>query len=125
MVGTTCTTDPSARWTIAESVVPPVSEPLDLDALKSQLFWCDGRPSERAGDALKALIAELQATRAERDRALSNHEDCDRLSRQAIAEQRGRAERAEAAITRVEAVLEEAVDPDVFWAVHAALRGDQ
>lgn len=102
-----------------------MSESLDLDTLVGAYY--DGRFLDAHGH-VAALIAELRACRAERDRALSNHEDCDRLSRQAIAEQRGRAERAEAAITRVEAMANDAHKWGRSIAaleVRAALRGDQ
>lgn len=118
MVGTTCTTDPSARWTIAESVVLPVTEPLDLDALKRTVG-----PHDKLFTVAHQLIAELEATRAELDDQQAATRDCD----QAARDWQARAERAEAAIARVEALAHRCTEhyfDDMAADIRAALRGE-
>jgi hypothetical protein len=85
-----------------------VNEPLDLDALESQLFWADGRPSVRAGDAMAALIAELRACRAERDEAF--YHKCTNLLGCPSGMWKDRAERASAELFAVKAYAAELQD---------------
>lgn len=100
-----------------------MSDPLDLDALDcSASEWCIC--VEGYACVWHTLFAELRECRAERDQALlaatiqgaSAREQCDR------------AERAEAAIARVEALCDGWSDPGRGYVsvagVRAALRGD-
>lgn len=114
-------------------------EPLDLDALERDI----GRDDIcRCGAAL-ALIAELRATRAERDAQISMRETHYAALKHACARaERAEAElaeearnhlddirllqKAEAAIARVEAVLADPPVPSrmLIAVIRAALRGD-
>lgn len=97
-----------------------MSDPLDLDRLDGILDtgW------ELSHGMTRALIAELRATRAELDQALL----AATIQGASAREQYDRAERAEAAIARVEALCGGWSDPGRGYVsvagVRAALRGD-
>lgn len=99
---------------LSSCLVIPVAKPLDLDALKL-IYTADpmDTPAVREADlTIQVLIAELEATRAELADASA-----------AVDSEFARAERAEAAIARVEA-LEPKLRGLAWLLVLDALRGE-